>query len=110
MTRPGARSSSVENVLASRAGLRVQMSMTPLPTLIRSVVAAKAAIGTTASRTRRLSACQTASNPCCLGVADELDAFADGVGVLQVQRDGSAHAAERSRLTFCQAGGRVTGV
>ena len=61
--RPGARSSSVENVLASRAALRVQTSMTPEPTLIRSVPAAKAAIGTTASRTRRLSACQTASKP-----------------------------------------------
>ena len=61
--RPGARSSSVENVLARRAGLRVQMSMTPEPTLIRLVAAANAAIGTTASRTRRLSACHTASNP-----------------------------------------------
>ena len=65
MMRPGARSSSVENVLASRAGLRVQMSMTPLPTLIVLVLAANAAIGTTASRTRRLSACHTASKPCC---------------------------------------------
>ena len=61
--RPGARSSSVENVLARRAVLRVQMSMTPEPTLIRSVAAAKAAIGTTASRTSRLSACHTASKP-----------------------------------------------
>ena len=61
--RSGARSSSVENVLASRAALRVQMSMTPEPTLIRSVAAANAAIGTTASRTSRLSACQTALKP-----------------------------------------------
>ena len=61
--RPGARSSSVENVLARRAALRVQMSMTPEPTRIRSVAAANAAIGTTASRTSRLSACQTASKP-----------------------------------------------
>ena len=60
---PGARSSSVENVLASRAALRVQMSITPDPTLIRSVAAANAAIGTTASRTSRLSACHTASKP-----------------------------------------------
>ena len=63
MTRPGARSSSVENVDASRAGLRVQQSTTPEPILIVSVTAANAAIGTTASRTRRLSACHTASNP-----------------------------------------------
>ena len=62
--RPGARSSSVENRDASRAGLRVQQSMTPEPTLMRSVVAAKAAMGTDASRTRRESACQTASKPC----------------------------------------------
>ena len=53
----------MENVDASRAGLRVQMSMTPEPTRMRSVAAAKAAIGTTASRTSRLSACHTASNP-----------------------------------------------
>ena len=65
--RPGARSSSVENVLARRAALRVQMSMTPEPILIRSVAAANAAIGTTASRTRRLSACHTASKPVRLG-------------------------------------------
>ena len=69
--RPGARSSSVENVLARRAALRVQMSMTPEPTLIRSVAAANAAIGTTASRTRRLSACHTASKPGRLGLPDE---------------------------------------
>ena len=61
--RPGARSSSVENVLARRAGLRVQQSITPEPILIRLVVAPNAAIGTTASRTNRLSACQTASKP-----------------------------------------------
>ena len=53
----------MENVLARRAGLRVQQSITPEPILIRSVVAANAAIGTTASRTSRLSACHTASNP-----------------------------------------------
>ncbi len=63
MMRPGARSSRVENELARRAGLRVQMSMTPDPTRMRSVPAANAAIGTTASRTSRLSACQTAVNP-----------------------------------------------
>ena len=64
MMRPGARSSSVENVAANRAGLRLQQSATPEPILIRSVTEAKAAIGTVASRTRRLSACQTASKPC----------------------------------------------
>ena len=63
MMRPGARSSRVENIDASRAGLRVQMSITPEPILIVSVVAANAAIGTPASRTSRESACQTASNP-----------------------------------------------
>ena len=62
-TRPGARSSSVENRDASRAGLRVHTSITPDPTAMRSVVAAKAAMGTVASRTRRLSACHTAANP-----------------------------------------------
>ena len=61
--RPGARSSRVENVEASRAGLRVQQSTTPLPTLMVDVTAAMAAIGTTASRTSRESACHTASNP-----------------------------------------------
>ncbi len=63
MTRPGASSSSVEKVAASRPTLRVQIGMTPEATLIREVTAANAAIGTVASRTRRLSACQTASNP-----------------------------------------------
>ena len=62
-TRPGARSSRVENSDASRAGLRVQMSMTPDPTAMRSVVAANAAMGTVASRTSRLSACHTAAKP-----------------------------------------------
>jgi hypothetical protein len=61
--RPGARSSSVENSDASRAGFRVHTSMTPEPTPIRSVVAANAAIGTVASRTSRLSACHTAEKP-----------------------------------------------
>ena len=65
MMRPGARSSSVENIDASRAALRDQMSITPEPTLIVSVVAAKAAIGTPASRTSRESACHTASKPRC---------------------------------------------
>jgi hypothetical protein len=40
MIRPGARSSRVENVAASSAGLRVQLFTTPLPTVIRSVTAA----------------------------------------------------------------------
>ena len=61
--RPGARSSRVEKVDARRAGLRVQQSTTPDPILIVSVHAAKAAIGTTASRTSLESACQTASKP-----------------------------------------------
>jgi hypothetical protein len=51
----------VENSEASRAGFLVQMSMTPEPTAIRPVVAAKAAMGTVASRTSRLSACHTAA-------------------------------------------------
>ncbi len=63
MTRPGARSSSVEKVEASRAGLRVQLLTTPEPTRMRSVQARKAAMGTVASRTSRLSACHTASKP-----------------------------------------------
>ena len=54
---------SVEKVDARRAGLRVQQSTTPDPILMVSVHAAKAAMGTTASRTRRESACQTASKP-----------------------------------------------
>ena len=61
--RPGARSSSVENIDARRAGLRDHTSMTPEPILIRSVEAANAAIGTLASRTSRESACHTASKP-----------------------------------------------
>ena len=48
---------------ASRAGFRLQQSTTPEPTLMFFVTDAKAAIGTVASRTRRLSACHTASNP-----------------------------------------------
>ena len=63
ITRPGARSSRVEKVAARRAGLRLQQSTTPEPTLMRSVTAANAAIGTVASRTSRLSACHTASKP-----------------------------------------------
>ena len=63
LIRPGARSSSVEKVAASSPTLRVQLLTTPEPTAMRSVTAAYAAIGTVASRTRRLSACQTASNP-----------------------------------------------
>ena len=65
MIRPGARSSSVENVAASRPTLRVQLFTTPEPMRIRSVTAAKAAMGTVASRTSLLSACHTASKPCC---------------------------------------------
>ena len=63
MIRPGARSSSVENVAAISPALRVQLFTTPEPILILSVTAANAAIGTVASRTSRLSACHTASNP-----------------------------------------------
>jgi len=55
----------VLNVAARRAGLRLQQSTTPDPTLIVSVTLAKAAIGTVASRTSRLSACHTASKPRC---------------------------------------------
>ena len=51
------------NVAAMSPTLRVQQFTTPEPTLMRSVTAANAAIGTVASRTSRLSACQTASNP-----------------------------------------------
>ena len=60
---PGARSSSVEKVAASNPTFRVQEFTTPEPIAIRSVTAANAAIGTVTSRTRRLSACQTASKP-----------------------------------------------
>ena len=83
--RPGARSSNVENVAASRAGLRVHMSSTPLPTLIRSVEAAKAAMGTVASRTSRESACHTGLEPLLLGVLHVLDGLGHRVGVLQVE-------------------------
>jgi hypothetical protein len=62
-TRPGASSSRVANVAASRPTFLVQIGITPAPTLIRRVTAANAAIGTVASRTSRLSACQTASKP-----------------------------------------------
>ena len=40
ITRPGASSSSVENVAANRPTLRVQIGMTPEATLIRLVTAA----------------------------------------------------------------------
>ena len=53
----------MEKVEANRAGLRVQLFTTPEPTLMRSVVARNAAIGTVASRTNRLSACQTSAKP-----------------------------------------------
>jgi hypothetical protein len=62
-TRPDASSSRVANVAASRPTFLVQIGITPAPTLIRRVTAANAAIGTVASRTSRLSACQTASKP-----------------------------------------------
>src|SRR5207249_3526750 len=65
MMRLGARSSSVKKVAASKPILRVQLLITPLPTFMREVTAAKAAIGTIASRTRRDSACHTASKPRC---------------------------------------------
>ncbi len=48
---------------ANRAGLRVQLLTTPEPTLMWSVQDRKAAMGTVASRTKRLSACHTASKP-----------------------------------------------
>ncbi len=48
---------------ASSPTLRVHIGMTPEAILIRLVTAAYAAIGTVASRTRRLSACHTASKP-----------------------------------------------
>ena len=63
ITRPGARSSRVEKVAANRAGLRLHTSATPEPSRIVSVTEPKAASGTVASRTSRLSACQTASKP-----------------------------------------------
>ena len=65
MMRSGARSSSVKKVAASKPILRVQLLITPLPIFMRDVTAAKAAIGTIASRTRRDSACHTASKPRC---------------------------------------------
>src|SRR5260370_26137640 len=65
MMRFGARSSSVKKVAASNPILRVQLLITPLPILMRDVTAANAAIGTIASRTRRDSACHTASKPRC---------------------------------------------
>jgi hypothetical protein len=61
--RPGARSSSVENVLASRRRVaRPDVDHTRAD-LDAVGGGANAAIGTTASRTSRLSACHTASNP-----------------------------------------------
>ena len=63
VTRPGARSSRVEKVAARNAGLRTHMLTTPEPRPMRSVTAPNAASGTVASRTSRLSACHTASNP-----------------------------------------------
>ena len=91
ITRPGARSSKVENVDASSAGLRVQLFTTPEPTLIRSVTARNAAIGTVASRTSRLSACQMAWKPSGLCVTGDLHALPDGVRVLQIDGDLRAH-------------------
>jgi hypothetical protein len=54
----------VENVEARRAGLRDQTSITPEPIFKSDVTVANAAMGTVASRTSRLSACHTATNPC----------------------------------------------
>src|SRR6266851_5967369 len=65
MMRFGARSSSVKKVAASNPILRVQLLITPLPIFMREVTAANAAMGTIASRTRRDSACHTASKPRC---------------------------------------------
>jgi len=53
----------VLNVAAKRAGLRLQQSTTPEPTLMWSVTLANAAMGTVASRTSLLSACHTAWKP-----------------------------------------------
>src|SRR5690606_38668889 len=63
MTLLGAKSSSVRKVEARSPILRVQLLMTPDPTLILFVTAAYPAIGTIASRTNLDSACQTASKP-----------------------------------------------
>ena len=71
--------------------LRVQLLITPEPTLIRSVTAAYAAIGTMASRTSRDSACQTASKPCCFGITDVLQSIAQVVCILQVKRNPFSH-------------------
>ena len=97
--RPGARSSSVENVLARRAGLRVQQSITPEPILIR--------LGRRGERGHRHD--RVAHQPAVglphrvealrLGVLDELDPLADRVGILQVQRDGIVHRASLARHT-----------
>ena len=87
LIRPGARSSSVENVAASRPTLRVHVLTTPEPMPIRSVTAAKAAIGTVASRTRRLSACHTASKPARSASDGVLHAVPNRMLVLEIERD-----------------------
>ena len=80
---------------------------------MRSVPAANAAIGTTASRTRRLSACHTASNPAASARRASSMPVADVVGILQVQRDregsGTDHRAILAQPTRTFAARRHAG-
>ena len=83
---------------------------------MRSVTAAKAAIGTVQSRTSRLSACHTASKPCASAYRHELHRLADRVGVLQVEGHRLAswlpllrsHSRENSRAAASAALARIS--
>src|SRR3972149_1146426 len=85
--RPGATSSRVAMVCATRAALRVHVLITPEPILIRSVTAAKAAMGGAGPGPRAPPPLPHRLEPAGLGVAHVLHPLPDGMLVLQVQRD-----------------------
>ena len=108
ITRPGARSSSVENVAASRPTFRVQLLTTPEPTLIRSVTAAKAAIGHGRLPDQPALRLPHGLEPVLLRVLHVLHALPDGVLVLQVHRDAAlARHAHRLSLALLASPGGV---
>ena len=107
ITRPGARSSSVENVAARNAGLRTHMLTTPEPSLMRSVTAPNAASGIGRLAHEPALGLPHRLEARGLGVLRVAHAVADRVRVLEVERDAApsvrAPPSARNRRAACSA-------